>query len=75
MNRNWKKIALGAGASLVTLTAANAADYADIAAATTALTGVPAVVLPVALAFITLAVGLLTIRMLGRGAKKGMSVA
>jgi len=54
---------------------AHAADYADVAAAVAAMTGLPAVLLPVALAFVTLGVGLLTIRFLGRVAKKGISVA
>jgi len=53
---------------------AHAADYADVAAAVTALEGVPAVVLPVALAFVTLGVGLLTLRFIGRASKKAFSV-
>lgn len=72
--RNWKKIALAAGASLVTLSA-QAADYADVAAAVDAVELLPTVVSPVFLAFVTLAVGALTIRMVVRLAKKGMSVA
>lgn len=77
MNKsNWKKIALAAGISLVAMVApAQAADYADIAAAVDAMEGLPAILLPVALAFVTLGVGLLTIRFLGRAAKKGFSVS
>lgn len=59
---------LGAGS-------ASAANYADVAEATTALTNIPTTVSPVFLAFVTLAVGALSIRMIGRMAKKGASVA
>jgi len=72
--RSVKVVGAAAG-GLLLASSAHAADYADVAAAVAAMTGLPAVLLPVALAFVTLAVGLLTIRFLGRVAKKGFSVS
>jgi len=72
--RNAMLVALLAMFAMLSSTA-HAADYADIAAAVAAMTGLPPILLPVALAFVTLGVGLLTIRLLGRVAKKGFSVA
>jgi len=51
-----------------------AADYADVAAATTAVEGIPDTVSPVFLAFLTLGVGAFIIRMVIKYAKKGSSV-
>jgi len=75
MNNKYIKYVLAFLGFLGFATFGRAADYADIAAAVDAMEGLPAILLPVALAFVTLGVGLLTIRFLGRAAKKGFSVS
>jgi len=53
--------------------AAHATDYADVAAAKTAVEAIPDTVTPVYLAFLTLSVGAFIIGMVVRFAKRGSS--
>jgi len=71
--KNVRLLLLGLLAMFGFCLSAFAADYADIAAATTAVTGVPATVSPVYLAFLTLSVGAFIIGMVVRFAKRGAS--
>lgn len=67
-----KYLVLTGSAALAT-NAVHAADYADIDAAKTAVTGIPATVSPVYLAFLTLSVGAFIIGMVVRYARRGSS--
>lgn len=66
------RLCIASGLSIVGV-AANAADYADVAAAQTAVTGVPTQVSPVYLGFLTLSVGAFIIGMIIRFARRGSS--
>jgi len=71
---NNKKLLLLAAVLALGASLAHAADYADVAAATTAVTGIPTTVSPVFLAFLTLGVGAFIIRMVIKYARKGSAV-
>jgi len=66
-----KKIVLALGLIALGAVPSFAADYADVAAATAAVSAIPTTVSPVFLAFLTLSVGAFTIGMLIRYARKG----
>lgn len=74
MNNYIRSLLLGLLVMFGFSASALAADYADVAAATSAVTGIPTTVSPVFLAFLTLGVGAFIIRMVIRYAKKGSSV-
>jgi len=72
MNK-FKLFVLGLVSFLGLAATSNAADYADVAAALTAVEGIPDTVSPVYLAFLTLSVGAFIIGMVVRFAKRGSS--
>jgi len=76
MNKR-KIVKLALAAAVVTLGAshAHAADYSDVSAAVTAVTGIPAQVSTAFLGGATIGVGILILRLVGKGLKKGLGLA
>jgi len=71
--KNLYRVLLAMFGFIVSAGLASAADYADVAAATTAVSDIPDTVSPIYLAFLTLSVGAFIIGMIVRFAKRGAS--
>lgn len=72
MNRSKFIKVAGAVAGLGLVSSANAADYATVAAAQTAVEGIVATITPVFLAGATLGIGILILRLVLRMVKAGL---
>lgn len=68
-------IVVGGLALVASPAVSHAADYTDVAAAQTAMAGIPTTASPIFLGFVTLAVGAFGIRVIARLSKRGLSVA